>query len=401
MLEVSVIDGVIEKTNDHERHVNWSIDKPLTAIGEQSFTLNVSDSNGNSDILIYNFTVSVCREGDVRPCGTDEGICEFGNSTCINGVWSECVGGRGPEDEVCNGLDDNCDGIIDNIGVDPYMNSSVEDTKCWCYGGNLPRDEICNDIDDDCDGSIDEGIICCQPGETRPCGTDVGICQKGYETCIDGSWSGVCEGGVQPRDEICFNNLDDDCDGVVDELIEFVQNQERPGCLCRNGETRPCGSDIGECVPGYMVCENNRYDPKKCIGAIGPSPEICDGKDNDCDGEIDEGCVKKLDPTEINEIIQRYLSGEDPESISADLGISQDTVLSYINCANGEMDPETEEGVDCGGICPASCFDFSWLWLSFVGVVILIVLFILMRYFKSRGEELTWEALKKKWSEGV
>lgn len=74
--------------------------------------------------------------------------------------------------------------------------------------------ELCNGEDDDCDGDTDEGCPC-EPGSEQPCGTDVGECQQGTQTCVAQQW-GPCEGAVEPRDEIC-DGRDNDCDGATDE----------------------------------------------------------------------------------------------------------------------------------------------------------------------------------------
>jgi len=57
----------------------------------------------------------VCKEGDRRVCGIYVGICEPGRSLCKDGKWGDCEGMAGPkESDICgNGLDDNCDGAID------------------------------------------------------------------------------------------------------------------------------------------------------------------------------------------------------------------------------------------------------------------------------------------------
>ena len=54
-----------------------------------------------------------CLDNEVRPCGP----CGDGQETCISGAWSECIGGRVPTEEICNGLDEDCDGHSDNGGV--------------------------------------------------------------------------------------------------------------------------------------------------------------------------------------------------------------------------------------------------------------------------------------------
>jgi hypothetical protein len=74
--------------------------------------------------------------------------------------------------------------------------------------GCTPVAETCNNRDDDCDGAVDEGL-------SRNCGTDVGECEFGTETCAAGAW-GACLGAVWPVPEVC-DDLDNDCDAASDD----------------------------------------------------------------------------------------------------------------------------------------------------------------------------------------
>jgi len=213
-------------------------------------------------------------DGMTRPCGTGVGTCVPGTELCTMGAWGMCVGGVGPGTEVCDGLDNDCDTRIDE--GDPMLGATCGDStgECTpgmleciggaltCVGGTGPTMEICNGLDDDCDGVIDDGL-----GVGDPCGSDVGACSPGVNICRDGMI--VCEGEVEPLPETC-NGLDDDCDGPIDEALPVGA---------------PCGSDEGVCMAGGLECIDGR---EVCVGEVPPGVERCDCDDNDCDGAVDE-----------------------------------------------------------------------------------------------------------------
>ena len=190
-----------------------------------------------------------------------------------------------PNDD-CNGVDDDGDGEVDEDFV-------VEVTSCGvgacaavgeraCIGGAVvdtcaagaPGDEICNDLDDDCDGETDEGY-----GTGGECSVGIGACASYGVMVCDGEGT-RCDappaGDGGP--ELCANLIDDDCDGETDEGFDDI------GTACAVG--------VGTCERnGVIVCDvSDRLGTVCSAEAAAPGPnEICaNDADDDCDGETDE-----------------------------------------------------------------------------------------------------------------
>ena len=259
-----------------------------------------------------------CKPGDVQDCygGPDGtagvGICKKGSQKCqSDGQWGKCEGEIRPKAEVCNGLDDDCNGKIDdNIPSPPLCDKqngvcarSVK--KCGGTKGWLPCTEehykahskayevdekTCDNLDNDCDGAVDENL-------SRPCFTGASGCKKQP----DGSFK--CQGGCKSGVETCVNGSWSSCTGQVLPQPESCNGKDDncdgkidENCQCQPGKSQSCyngpagTAGVGVCQKGRQICQaNGKWGP--CSGEVVPSKEICNGKDDDCNGKIDDNLV--------------------------------------------------------------------------------------------------------------
>jgi len=316
--------------------------------------------------------------GQMKPCTVlnEAGTC-YGVSFCDpEDGWIGCTADI-PEVEVCDGLDNDCDGIIDEgltlSGCEVANEHGVCLGQVICLGpeGSFctapePQPEVCNGVDDDCDGAVDEDFATEVPGVDPPllvydktaahcggCGVpcvalppaSAAVCQSeaGAAVCVVTE----CEDGWYPSDgKTCLPlptaNLclpcaaDSDCLGPTDQCVAYDDGafcgrdctedspystgepsepsyctgapgeqgccpegylctagqcvRESQSCACdQDGKLRPClvENEVGACT-GFEECVVSGPDAgwQPCDAST-PSPEICDGADNDCDGLFD------------------------------------------------------------------------------------------------------------------
>jgi hypothetical protein len=220
--------------------------------------------------------------------------------------------------ELCNGVDDDCDGTVDEpdaadaatwyadddgdgygdaasstVACDEPMGFSDDPSDCDDADASVhpAGAESCNGVDDDCDGSVDEGVqdtfwADADGDGYGDAGSSTEACSQptGYvadDTDCDDGDAAVSPGGT----ELC-NGVDDDCDGSVDEdsaidAPTWYADADGDGYGDAAASTVSCAQPSG-CVADASDCDD-------LDGAINPaSDELCNGVDDDCDGAVDE-----------------------------------------------------------------------------------------------------------------
>lgn len=211
----------------------------------------------------------------------NEGVCQRGVQFCTYGwdedvhitEWSDCIQELQVSDDICDGLDNDCDGDIDDV-------KPIECEPEGAFVGVYNRE--------DPDSSCYMGLSYCHDGTWSDC----------HECDIEGRTAENPNCWVGPQNETC-DSVDNNCNGIIDDIDEFDLGE----CGYYDEET---GEYFGECInTGYEYCI---YGDIICLDFISPENEVCDGRDNNCDGETDENLFRPCE-TECDVGLEECLSG--------------------------------------------------------------------------------------------
>ncbi|MCA9693433.1 MAG: MopE-related protein [Nannocystaceae bacterium] len=150
---------------------------------------------------------------------------------------------------------------------------------CKGTDANLEKEKLLRELEEAGPG----GKAQCRPGDVSPCyeGPDktagFGGCKQGEKRCGDNAQWTECRGQVLPAAESC-NLKDDDCDGIVDN------NFEKDGAVCFIGSGSCKTQGVWHCAPDGTKAMCDAPPPTRAA-------EVCDGRDNDCNGQIDDGAM--------------------------------------------------------------------------------------------------------------
>jgi hypothetical protein len=213
--------GTAPNCDDGNSCTDDTCQEPAQCIGGPSPDCNVETNcvGGTCNNFKSGLECDGCPPPTAPKVAEEDPSCHHTNNTapCDDGIF-------------CDGTDTCADGSCGHSG-DPCVDSGDdchdtcdEDTDT-CVPGTTPN-EVCNGVDDDCDGQVDEGF-----DVGGACTVGVGACERGGHMVCNADGTGVvCDATPgTPNKEVCGNNVDEDCNGDADVCGEVASCIRTPG----------------------------------------------------------------------------------------------------------------------------------------------------------------------------
>ena len=242
------------------------------------------------------------KDGAVEKCdipdGKSGGLCKqlegecFGIPSCTAGGKLICNEAKTPVPEACDLQDNDCDGETDDKGVVCNDNNECTSDECDGNSGECsnPPSVDCDDNNpctaDSCDKKAGKCIntltkdASCDDGNACSVGDVCGEAKDGSAACLPGATTKVCDDANLCTDDSCDPKTG--CVGLPNAATQ----------ACYSGEPKTEG--VGTCTGGIKYCKEGALQGA-CVGQVTPNNnEICDAKDDDCNGVTDNGCSANL-----------------------------------------------------------------------------------------------------------
>ena len=276
-------------TLDTERVCGSSCSSPSDCTTGYTCAPDPSGAHGGSFCQPVTGSCSCSAElaGAMRSCSTtsSSGTC-WGTQTCSGtSGWGACSATT-PSAEICDGIDNDCNFVIDD-GVGGGEACTITNAAGTCSGvrtcsgssgfvcnGQTPMTELCNSLDDNCNGAVDETFT----GLGALCSAGIGGCLRYGSVRCDANGTGTVCGAVAGTEqmEMC-NQIDDNCNGSIDETFTNL------------GQS--CTAGLGVCTRyGTYVCKADTTNTECSATPGAPTgSETCNYLDDNCDGIVDNG----------------------------------------------------------------------------------------------------------------
>lgn len=291
---------------------NAAVDVGPLAAGDYAVSVTVTDSNGGVGTAALAFQVEVA-DADVDGFVASA----WGGDDCDDADPAVHPG----SEEWCDGRDEDCDGEVDEDANDALLWHDDADgdsfgdpvaTSFACEAGpgvvaddtdcddadvdvHPAADEICNELDDNCDGTVDENASldagtwysdADADGYGDSATSTVACDPPPASTGVDGDCDDT-EAAVNPGATERCNGGDDDCDGTVDEA-DAVDAPTWYADTDGDGYGDAGAVQVACDAPAGAVADSSDCDD--AVAAANPGEdELCNGFDDDCDGSLDEG----------------------------------------------------------------------------------------------------------------